>query len=143
VDLARDVAAEAFTRAYSSWARVATLESPDGWVWTVAYNVLRRHFRRRALESRILRHAVTAASSPAPGVVSDDVWDAVRSLPMRQRTAIALRYVLDLPQAEIAAVMGVAPGTVSATLVAARKRLAEALASDDADAEREIDCDAD
>jgi RNA polymerase sigma-70 factor (ECF subfamily) len=113
VELARDVAAEAFTRAYSSWARVVALESPDGWVWTVAYNVLRRHFRRRAL----------------------------RSLPLRQRTAVALRYVVDLPQAQIAAVMGVAPGTVSATLVAARKRLADALAPDDA--EREIDCDAD
>jgi RNA polymerase sigma-70 factor (ECF subfamily) len=143
VELAQDVAAEAFTRAYSSWARVAALESPDGWVWTVAYNVLRRHFRRRALESRILHRAVGPEASPAPGVVSEDVWDAVRSLPLRQRTAIALRYVLDLPQAQIAAVMGVAPGTVSATLVAARKRLAETLAPADADAEGEIDCDAD
>jgi RNA polymerase sigma-70 factor (ECF subfamily) len=62
---------------------------------------------------------------PAP--LSDDVWDAVRSLPLRQRTAIALRYVSDLTQEEIAAVMDVAPGTVSATLVAARRRLGELL----------------
>ena len=41
--------------------------------------------------------------------------------------AIALRYVCDLPQEEIAAVMNVAVGTVSATLTAARRRLATEL----------------
>jgi len=46
---------------------------------------------------------------------------------VRQRTAIALRYVCDLPQAEIAVVMDVAAGTVSATLTAARRRLAVVL----------------
>jgi RNA polymerase sigma-70 factor (ECF subfamily) len=52
-----------------------------------------------------------------------EVWDAVRGLPPQQRTAIALRYLLDLSQAEIATAMGIAPGTVSATLHAARRRL--------------------
>ena len=41
---------------------------------------------------------------------------------------MALRYVCDLPQAEVAAAMGVASGTVSATLTAARRRLAAELA---------------
>jgi len=132
VELARDVASEAFTRAYSKWSRVSGLGSPDGWVRTVAYNVLRRHFRRRSMELRIARSSATAESTPAPGVVSEEVWDAVRSLPLRQRTAVALRYVLDLSQGQIADVMGVAPGTVSATLVAARKRLAETLGDDEA-----------
>jgi RNA polymerase sigma-70 factor (ECF subfamily) len=55
------------------------------------------------------------------------LWDAVRALPPRARTAVALRYVADLPEAEIADVMGVARGTVAATLSSARRQLAGAL----------------
>ena len=59
--------------------------------------------------------------------MESDLWDAVRALPVRQRTAVALRYVCDLPQDEIASIMHVAVGTVSATLTAARRRLAAEL----------------
>jgi DNA-directed RNA polymerase specialized sigma24 family protein len=38
--------------------------------------------------------------------------------------AVVLRYVNDLSEADVAAVMGVAPGTAAATLNAARQRLA-------------------
>lgn len=51
----------------------------------------------------------------------------MRSLPARERTAVALRHVADLPTASVAAVMGVAPGTVAATLHAARAKLRHAL----------------
>jgi DNA-directed RNA polymerase specialized sigma24 family protein len=60
----------------------------------------------------------------APPAVESELWNAVRALPVRQRTAVALRYVCDLPQEQIAEVMHIAVGTVSATLTAARKRLA-------------------
>jgi DNA-directed RNA polymerase specialized sigma24 family protein len=40
---------------------------------------------------------------------------------------VALRYVLDLPEAEIAALMGVTRGAVSATLTTARRTLADRL----------------
>lgn len=124
-ELARDAASEAFARAFSRWDRVGKMSSPDGWVYRVGLNVLRRQLRRREIEKRLLRHVTVGT---APSSISPEVWEAVRALPLRQRTAIALRYVLDLPQAEIADVMGIAPGTVSATLVAARRRLAELLA---------------
>jgi RNA polymerase sigma-70 factor (ECF subfamily) len=126
VELARDAASEACTRAYARWAHVERMTSPEGWLFAVAYNVMRRHRRRAAFELRLLRR-VDPEPMVVPAPLSDDVWDAVRSLPLRQRTAIALRYVSDLTQEEIAAVMDVAPGTVSATLVAARRRLGELL----------------
>ena len=50
------------------------------------------------------------------------------SLPDHERTAVALRYLADLTERQVAETMGVAPGTVAATLHAARKHLAERLA---------------
>lgn len=123
-DVAREVTAEAFVRALERWDRVATMESPAAWTYRVAVNLLRRRLRRAAFERRLLPEEPAPVPSPA---IEPELWDAVRSLPVRQRTAVALRYVCDLPQGEIAAVMRVAPGTISATLTAARRRLAAEL----------------
>lgn len=56
-----------------------------------------------------------------------ELWAAVRALPGRQRRAVGLRYLADLTEPRIAEVMDIAPGTVAATLHAARKTLAERL----------------
>jgi RNA polymerase sigma-70 factor (ECF subfamily) len=124
--VAQDVTAEAFARALAAWSRVSAMESPTGWTYHVALNVARRRARRAALEQRALRRLVP----PEPGLPPErsiELWDAVRSLPPRARTAIALRYAAGLSEAEVAAAMGVAVGTASATLSAARKTLATAL----------------
>ena len=123
-DLAREATAEAFTRALERWDRVGAMDSPSAWTYRVGVNLLRRRVRRAAFERRLLQDAPAPAPPPA---VESELWEAVRALPVRQRTAVALRYVCDLPQDEIAAVMGVALGTVSATLTAARRRLAATL----------------
>ena len=120
-EVAREVTAEAFTRALERWDRVRSMDAPSAWTYRVGVNLLRRRLRRAAMESRL--RAATPQPSRPPAVESE-LWDAVRALPTRQRTAVALRYVCDLPQADIATVMQVAVGTVSATLTAARRRLA-------------------
>jgi len=56
-----------------------------------------------------------------------EIWVAVRQLPDRARTAVALRYVADLTEREIAEVMGISRGTVASTLFDARARLAKEL----------------
>ena len=55
---------------------------------------------------------------------------ALDRLPFDQRTAIVLRFVADLPEADIALAMGVRRGTVSSTLALARRRLSELLQDD-------------
>jgi RNA polymerase sigma-70 factor, ECF subfamily len=133
-DVAADATAEAFVRAYERWDRVRDMASPGGWLYRVALNVVRRRARRLAFEHDVLRRSVPVAEPPP--LVHPEVWDAVRALPRQQRVAIALRYVLDLPEAEVAAVMGVTRGSASATLTAARRRLADDLAWTDQDLER-------
>lgn len=126
-DLGRDLTAEAFTRALERWDRVGGMASPSAWTYRVGVNLLRRRLRRAAVESRLWGTAT--AAPPSPAALEPDLWAAVRALPVRQRTAVALRYVCDLPQAEVAAVMGVTLGTVSATLTSARRSLAARLES--------------
>jgi RNA polymerase sigma-70 factor, ECF subfamily len=130
LETASDAAAEAFTRALAQWARVSVMSSPSGWTYAVALNVLRRRQRRASIERLIMQRPPPAA--PVPGDYLY-LWEAVRSLPTRQRAAVVLHYVADLPQAEVAKIMGVAPGTVAATLHAAKARLRAALDAKDTD----------
>ncbi len=132
LDLTRDVVDEACARAFAQWSRVAKMASPAGWTFRVALNTARRHERRAALERRLLARRPPPVSVPAP---AGEAWDVVRVLPKRQRTAVVLRYVADLTQAEIAAVMGVTRSTVSSTLADAHARLAELIAPDPIDME--------
>ena len=124
-EAARDAVAEAFSRAYERWPRVASMDSPNGWVYRVALNELRRRMRRRALESRLLRRERLPPISPAD--IDPELWDAVAALPLRQREAIVLRYVGDLTERDVASVLGISEGAASAALVAARRRLADQL----------------
>ena len=52
-------------------------------------------------------------SPPEPAVLgADELWDALGRLDERRYTAIVLRFYEDLPDAEIAAVLGCRPATV-------------------------------
>lgn len=130
VEIAREATDEAFVRAYERWARVRVMESPGGWLYRVALNELRRRHRRQALEREILRRQPPQPADGPPPVADPEVWDAVRGLPRRQRSAIALRYVLDLTERDVAATMGISRGAASATLTSARKHLQQALGNE-------------
>lgn len=133
--LAEEATAEAFARAYARWPAVSKMASPGGWVYTVALNQVRSWMRRRRLERRHaerIGRADRAEQDPVTGPVEvdDALWDAVRALSPRARMAVALRYLADLPEDEVARLMGVTRGTVAATLYRARASLAVALRDD-------------
>lgn len=121
-----EAAAESFALALLHWSRVSAMESPGGWVYATALNQVRRSWRRQRLESRYLQRC-RVQDIPAPGEPDTALWRAVAELSERARTAVALRYVADLSEAEIAAAMNVTRGTVATTLSRARKQLAEQL----------------
>jgi RNA polymerase sigma-70 factor (ECF subfamily) len=125
-DLANEVTDEAFARALSRWARVERMASPGGWTHRVALNQLRRTMRRRSMEAK----RITVVESVPAIAEHVEVWEAVAVLPDRQREAVVLRYVADLPESEIATAMKVSRGTVASTLADARKSLAKYLADE-------------
>lgn len=85
-----------------------------------------------------MRHTASEPPGAPPSDWSPEVWDALRRLPARERTAIALRYVADLSTEDIATAMRVAPGTVGSTLHAARRHLAVILGDEQAAADASL-----
>lgn len=121
--LAEDSAQEAFIRAFRSWNEVSAMDRPAGWVLTVGLNRARDSFWGR-------RRDALHRSRPVPGgdlhVDSErdiDLVSRLRALPMRQRQAVVLRYLVDLSLEEVAAHMDCALGTVKSTLNAALTNL--------------------
>jgi RNA polymerase sigma-70 factor (ECF subfamily) len=113
-ELAADATQEAFTKAYQRWRRVRSMDRPDGWVYVVAVRAARRAARR---DRRLLAPPSSEGADPGGGVVTRvSVRDAIATLPPRQREAVVLRYLADLPLADVAEAMGCAVGTVKATL---------------------------
>jgi RNA polymerase sigma-70 factor (ECF subfamily) len=115
-EAAEDATQEAFARALERWKRLRGRAWAGGWVTRTALNAGRRMMRRR-------REPPTDESVAPDVELAADVWRAVRSLPRRQQEAVVLRYVADLPVAEVAEAMGCAEGTVKAHLARARERL--------------------
>lgn len=130
LDLAGEAVDEACMRALARWSRVGIMTGTDAWVYRVAINHAKRRMRRAALENRILARVPVRESLPAP---AGEVWDLVGHLPFRQRTAVVLRYVADLPEAEVATVMKVSRGTVASTLSEARRSLGRMLRQDESE----------
>jgi RNA polymerase sigma factor (sigma-70 family) len=105
---AEDAAAEALARLCLHWARLREAPYLDGWVLRVTANLAIDATRRRTL-------GLEATSLPA----ADDavalrlaLVAALRHLARRQREVIALRYLSDLSEADIAAALGISTGSV-------------------------------
>lgn len=107
---AEDVAAEAMARALRSWRRVRTMRSPEAWVVRVATNLAIDIVRRSGRDRRHPVGEIVVRAEDIEGrLVMLDVLD---SLPRRQRDVLALRYIADFSEADIAAALGIAPGSV-------------------------------
>ena len=123
--VAEELAQEALARVWRHWKKVRTLEQPEGWAHHVAMNLARSWLRRRRAEQR----ASNRLPVEAPGdrdIVSDIAMrDAVSSLPHRMKTALILRYFLDLPYDEVARLMDAPTGTVRSLVHRAIEKLRE------------------
>lgn len=121
--LAEEAVAEAFARAWARWPQVSAADRPDAWVTRVAINECHSRFRRRRVERRKAHAVAQPDTAVDPEPPASDLWQAVGRLPEQERTLIALRYIADLRQTEIADLMGIPAGTVASGLNRGRRRL--------------------
>ena len=119
---AEDAAQVGFERAYRKWRAVGSLDRPATWVYVVALRDARRQLQREDRRPRpdLELEPVGFDDASATGM---DLRASLAALPLRQRTAVVLRYLGGLSGAEVATAMGCTEGTVKATLHHALARL--------------------
>jgi RNA polymerase sigma factor (sigma-70 family) len=96
-----------------------------GWLFTIAHNKVIDQARGGARRATPVEHLPQGGTTdPEP---DHALWETVRRLPPKQRSAIAHRYLLDLPYADIAVILDcsedAARQNVRAGLAALRKEL--------------------
>jgi RNA polymerase sigma factor (sigma-70 family) len=124
---ALDAVHDGFVRAVRYRSGLRDRENAAGWVCRIVVNEARS---RRTTESR---YVLTESEELDPGTTTNGHREpgyaagALAALPERQRLALFLRYYADLDYAAIAEALGIARGTVSATLHAAHSNLQQHL----------------
>jgi RNA polymerase sigma-70 factor (sigma-E family) len=118
-----DLVQDALERALPKWSRIES-EDPEGYVRRIMVNrniSVWRSLRRERLTDEP-PDAATTDSAP-----DQALFVALRTLPPRQRTVIALRYLADQTEAQTAALMGCSVGAVKSQSHAAMQHLRELL----------------
>ena len=133
---AEDVVQDAYASVHARWHRLTAREAALPYVRAAVLNGCRSVLRRRGIARRagILHRATVRdepfASAESEVILSEDrrqVLTALARLPRRRREVLVLRYYLGLSEAEIAAVLGISPGTVKSTAARALATLARDL----------------
>jgi RNA polymerase sigma factor (sigma-70 family) len=127
-DGAEDCFQETFLAALRAYPKLEDDRNLRGWLLTIAHRKAIDH--QRALGRGPVPVARPAELAAADGVPEPDeeLWDAVGTLPPKQRAAVALRYGSDLPHDEIAAALGCSPEAARRSLHEGLKRLRKELA---------------
>ncbi|MGB3737097.1 MAG: sigma-70 family RNA polymerase sigma factor [Ilumatobacter sp.] len=122
--LARDAAAEGFTKALQRWRRVEQYANPAGWVYRVGLNWGRSRWRKTRRE--VSEHASDHGERSIPNVEPSDprLIPALHHLSTDHRVVVVARYYLDWSEQEIATALDIRPGTVKSRLSRALERLA-------------------
>lgn len=124
LELARDLAQDAFVQLYPRWRRISHFDRPDAWVRRVGIRMAVRASRRERIRPR-LELELGVATMPKP--LDLDVVRAIGRLSASQRAAVSLFYLEDRPVSEVAEVLACSGMTAKVHLHRARKRLAELL----------------
>jgi RNA polymerase sigma-70 factor (sigma-E family) len=104
LETAEDLVQDVLVRTQRRWSSV---DEPAAYVRRAVVNACRSHHRRRR------RERAQVLQQPQPSVLeADELFDVLAQLPPRMRAALVLRFYQDLPENEIAELLGCQPGTV-------------------------------
>jgi RNA polymerase sigma-70 factor (ECF subfamily) len=127
--VAEEIAQEAFLKAHRSWDRIASYDKPGAWLRRVTINLATSQLRRRLIEAKAVARLGRSQIDPVSHLSPEkaNVMNAVLKLPRRQREAVVLHYLEDLPVAQAASILGVAETTLKTHLQRGREALARSL----------------
>ncbi len=115
---AEEVVQDAFVAVHARWDRLRDPDQALAYLRATVVNRSRSTLRHRSVVDRHVRRGVetSVAAGADETVAAQDrrsaVLAALQALPRRQREVLALRYYLDLSEAEIADTLGIRPGSV-------------------------------
>ncbi|GIF20409.1 RNA polymerase sigma-70 factor (sigma-E family) [Actinoplanes tereljensis] len=126
---ADDLAADALTEVWKHWDRVNAAGDPAAYARGIVANLTRNWIRRQGRARRglqLLGWGNDRERTPdVPAVL--DVRTALKRLPYRRRTCVVLRYAFDLPEQEVAEILGISVGAVKSQTSRGAKQLADLL----------------
>lgn len=124
-----DLYQEVVLRAWRYFPSFDRSRSFPAWIFAIAHNELRRHFKRRSRERAVVPMADLARELPAAAADPDIalVLEAASGLPLRQREVFFLFYQNRFSVAEVAAACGLSQGNVKFILNRGREAVRLAL----------------
>jgi RNA polymerase sigma-70 factor (sigma-E family) len=131
--LAEDLVQEALTKTYVAWPRIRDTSKAEAYARKAVTTTAISWWRRKSSHERPQELLPEDAGHDrlASDVTSRDwVWRELQSLPIRQRSAIVLRYYEDLSVAETAAALNCSTGSVKSQVSRGLDRLKEGLGAD-------------
>ncbi|MDN7120981.1 SigE family RNA polymerase sigma factor [Nocardioides sp. ChNu-153] len=123
-DDAEDLVQTTLARCLRSRRRVEAAENPDAYVYRVLVNTFRDLRARRWHGEVPTEHLPDRPDVDIDTATGLAVRAVLGELPVELREVLVLRYYADLTEREIAAVLGVRPGTVKSRASRALARLA-------------------
>lgn len=130
--LAEDLVQDVLARVYVAWPRITG--EPHGYAYrAMAYAVAnQRRWLRRHPEARMTDNDPGGVvGNPADSIViRNEILEALRQLPPRQRVIIVLRYYVDLTEVDTARALMISVGTVKSQHARALRRLRALLGAD-------------
>ena len=125
-DAADDAFQETFISALRAYPRLRDADHLDRWILRIASRKAIDHHRSQR------RRPVPTDDIPEPdararGEPHDSLWEAVGTLPAKQRVAVIHRHVMDMSYQQIAEVMGTTREAARANVSAGVRRLREVL----------------
>jgi RNA polymerase sigma-70 factor (sigma-E family) len=132
--LAEDLVQDAFVRLAGRGIHLRGASQPfEPYLRRTVVNLANSHFRRRKIERRYQEResSMLSTTSHDPDIPTREAArEALLQLPPRQRTALVLRFYVDLSEAQTAEVMGCRRGTVKALVSQGMGKLRTQMAED-------------
>jgi RNA polymerase sigma-70 factor (sigma-E family) len=111
---AEDLVQESLVKLCRAWPRLRANGDPDAYLRRIMVNTRRSWWRarwRRETPAGELPETVIADFADSHALAAQ-VLQALQALPRQQRAVLVMRYYADLPEAEVADLLGCSPGSV-------------------------------